>query len=107
MLWLTISPHIPKNTRHTLGAQIENKFLDLLELTYTTYFTNKDKKTEKVADCIFALDILKFFIATAWEGKIISHRQYEEVSLKLDEAGKMLGGWRKSLNNPDKKNRDL
>ncbi|MBP9711915.1 MAG: four helix bundle protein [Candidatus Pacebacteria bacterium] len=43
----------------------------------------------------------------AWEGKLISNKQYETVALKLEEVGKMLGGWRKSLDNPEKKNRTL
>ena len=94
---MNISPHIAKNARFTVGARIENKFLDLLELTYTTYFSGKDKKTAKLAECIFTTDILKFLITTAWEAKFISHKQYEDVAFKLDEIGKMLWGWRKSF----------
>lgn len=90
-------PHIPKIARFTIGARIENKFLDLLEISYTSYFSEKDKKAEKISDCIFILDILKFLISTAWEGKFISNKQYEEIAIKLDEIGKMLWGWRKSL----------
>lgn len=103
---MNIVPHIPKGARYTIGARIENKFLDLLELSYATYFTEKEKKMEKVSECILILDALKFLISVAWEGKIISHRQYKDVSLKLDEIGKMFGGWLKSLNNPKKKNRN-
>jgi len=29
------------------------------------------------------------------------------VHIKLEEIGKMLGGWKKSLNNPEKKNRAI
>jgi len=104
---LNIAAHIPKNARYTIGARIENKFLDLLELSYITYFTEKDKKPEKISECITALDALKFLISVAWEGKIISNKQYEKVALKLDEAGKMFGGWKKNLDNPEKKNRTL
>lgn len=112
MVWMGIIPHIPKCARYTIGARIENKFLDLLEFAYTAYFTKtssayfteKEKKAEKISDCILCLDILKFLISVAWEGKLISNKQYEEISLKLDEIGKMLGGWKKSLENPQKKN---
>lgn len=104
---MEIIPHIAKSARYTIGARIENTFLDLLEQAYTAYFSSKEKKAEKVAECIFTLDILKFFISIAWEGKLISHGQYETLALKLEEAGKMFGGWQKSLANPTKKNRDL
>jgi hypothetical protein len=88
-----------------MGQRIENKFLDLLELSYITYFTEKDKKLEKITECILLLDTLKFLVSIAWEGKLISNKQCEDVALKLEEIGKMFGGWKKNLNNPEKKNR--
>ena len=107
LIWVDIMPHIAKGARYTIGTRIENKLLDLLELSYITYFTEKEKKAEKIANCILILDTLKFLVSVAWEGKLISHRHCEVVSLKLEETGRMLGGWRNSFKNPDKKNRDL
>lgn len=101
---MNIVPHIPKSARYTIGARIENKFLDLLEISYIAYFSSKEKKPEKISECIFLLDILKFLISIAWEAKLLSHQQYEEIAIKLDEIGKMLGGWKKSVYNPEKKN---
>lgn len=100
LFWMNIVPHIPKTARFTLGARIENKFLDLLELSYSSYFSEKDKKAEKLSECIFTVDILKFLVSTAWDGKFISNKQYEETALRLDEIGKMLWGWKKSLESP-------
>ena len=105
LLWLTILPHIPKYTRFTIGTRIENTFLDLLELSYTTYFSEKEQKSHMLSECISKLDILKYFVSIAWEGKLISHKQYEELATRLDEIGKMFWGWKKSLDNPIKKNR--
>ena len=107
MAWLNISAHIPKGARYTIGARIENKFLYLLEILYLAYFTEKEKEGPKIVECIFNLDTLKFLIQVAWEAKFISNKQHEEVAIKLGEAGKMLGGWRKSMDNPEKKNRTL
>jgi hypothetical protein len=104
---LSITPHIAKRARHTIGARIEHTFLDLLEQTYTAYFSSKEKKANKIGECIFTLDILKFLISIAWEGKLISHKQCEDIAVKLEEVGKMFGGWQKNLENPTKKNRDL
>jgi len=94
-----------KGARYTLGERIENKFLDLLELSYNTYFTEKEKKAEKIAACILITDGLKFLVSVAWEGKLISNKHCEDMAVKLGEIGKMLGGWKNSLNNPEKKNR--
>ncbi len=94
---MSITPHIPKGARFTLGSRIENKFLDLLELNYTAYFTQKNKKSEKLSECILVVDTLKFLVAVAWEGKIISNKHFEDVSAKLEEVGRMFGGWKKNL----------
>ena len=107
MLWLSIIPHIAKSSRFTIGQRIDDRFLDLIELSYTAYFTSKENKEERIGGCIFILDKLKYLISVAWEGRLISSRHFEELAAKLDEAGKMLGGWERSLVNPRKKNRDL
>jgi len=107
LLWMGIVPHMVKSARYTLGERIEDKFLDLLELSYNAYFTEREKKMEKVAECILITDGLKFLISIAWEGKLISNKHCEDVAVKMDEIGKMLGGWKNSLNNPEKKNRTM
>jgi len=107
LVWMNLVPHIAKGARYTLGARIENKFLDLVELSYIAYFTGKEQKAEKITECILITDTLKFLLSVAWEGKLISNKQCEDMALKLEEIGKMLGGWRKSLENPEKKNRAL
>ena len=76
-------------------------------MSYGAYFAEKDKKAERIAECIFILDILKYLISVSWEAKLISNKQFEEIGQKLEETGKMLGGWKKSLSNPEKKNRAL
>ena len=107
LIWMNIVPHISKGARYTIGARIENKFLDLLEYAYIAYFTEKEKKSEKISKCILILDTLKFLIFIAWEARLISNKQYEEIAITLDETGKMFGGWKNSLSNPEKKNRNL
>jgi len=96
-----------RGSRYTIGSRIENKFLDLLELSYIAYFTPFEKKYEKIAECILVLDTLKFLVSVAWESKLISAKHFDEIAQKLDEVGKMLGGWKNSLNNSEKKNRDF
>ncbi len=104
LIWVSIVPHIPRGARYTIGARIENKFLDLLELSYISYFSEKGEKLDKITECISILDTLKFLIHVSWEAKFIANKHYEDLALKLDEIGKMFGGWRKSLVLLEKKN---
>lgn len=105
MIWVRIVPHLPKSSRYTLGLRIEQKFLDLLELTYIAYYSERSTKQSKITECILLMDTLKFFITICWEAKLISHAQCEELAVALDETGRMLGGWRKNLESHNNKNR--
>lgn len=105
-LWIKISDNIPKKRQYTLGNKVENKILELLEMSYLSYFS-KDNKMEKISRCIIILDLLKFNISLSWEAKLIPSKQYEEISILLAEVGKMMGGWKNSLNNPERKNHSL
>lgn len=107
LVWVNIVAHIPKGPRYTIGARIENKLLYLLKITYLAYFTEKEKKVPKITECIFTLDVIKFLVQIAWEAKCISHKQYEEMATMLHESGKILGGWKKKMEDPEKKNRTL
>jgi hypothetical protein len=53
------------------------------------------------------IDVLKFLVSVAWEGKLLSDKQCEDITAKLVEIGKMCYGWKRSLENPQKKNRTL
>lgn len=94
---MNIAPHIPKNARYTIGTRIENKFLDLLDDAYLAYFSRKENRKVKVDSCVLTLDTLKFLISIAWEAKLVSHKQYENVSIKLNEVSKMFAGWQNYL----------
>jgi hypothetical protein len=105
--WLLVVGHIPKGQRYTIGVRIENKYLDLLESARIAYFLERERKAEQIAECVLLLDGLKYLVHIAWEAKLITHTQYASLAEKLEEIGKMFGGWRKSLDNPEKKNRTL
>jgi hypothetical protein len=97
LLWLDILPHLPKINRYTLGQRIDQTFLDLLTQTQTAYYAPVSERPAQLARCTLTLDNLKLFLTLAWEGKLLSHHQYELIATKLAEVGKMLGGWQRSL----------
>ena len=80
-----------------IGQKIENTFLSLLELTFASAYLALEQKIMMLAKTISKLDILKFFIQLSWENKLISTDQHVELSQKLEEIGRQLGGWKKGL----------
>jgi hypothetical protein len=84
--------------RYTTGARIDENFLSLLELIFRGCFAHdKFEKLSIVSQANAKNDLLKFFLQMSWEQKIIDHKQYASLILLLDEIGRMLGGWKKSI----------
>ena len=81
--------------------------LDLAEQTYDAYFTDREKKSLEIGRCIIINDKIKFLLCIGWEGRLISNQHYENISTKVHEVGKIFGGWRRSLENPEKKNQSF
>jgi hypothetical protein len=90
--------NIPRTDRDTLGNKIDNIFVSLLELIFrATFVCDKFEKLSLVSQSIGKTDLLKFFLQIGWEHKTLNHTIYGNIILQLDEIGRMLGGWKKSL----------
>jgi len=100
--WLTLHRNFPRVERYGLGQKIENMFLDVLELSFACVYLALEPKILLLGKVISKLDTLKFFIQLAWEGKLIPTEKYSDLSERLEEIGKMLGGWRKGLQNQNR-----
>ncbi len=97
-LWHKNLDNLKKSDRMTLGYQIDNYFLYLLENIFKALFTNnKLEKLSLVSNAITKNDLIKFFLQLAWEQKMINREYYTSLILLLDEIGRMLGGWKKSI----------
>ncbi|MFA5163380.1 MAG: four helix bundle protein [Patescibacteria group bacterium] len=96
-LWFKALADFPKVYRYNLGGKIEGCFLELLEKIFTTTYLARDRKSDQLSLAIVKLDHLKFFLQLAWESKCLSNKSYADLSTRLDEIGRMLGGWKKGL----------
>ena len=96
-LWHEFLLHFPKDSRHTLGAKIDSSLLEATELIIRASYSDKTEKLISLKRASFKIDLLKFFLQVAWEIKSLDDKRYIKISEKLNEVGKMLGGWIKSL----------
>jgi hypothetical protein len=95
--WFKIYSDFPKAHRYTLGGKIEDYFLGLLENIFISIYLPSETKIPRLIIAISKLDGVKFFLQIAWENKCIPNEKYLTLSEKLDEIGRMLGGWKKGL----------
>lgn len=96
-LWHTILPNFPKDSRYTIGSKIDSLFLDVIERIIRAEYSDKTEKIIALKNASFKLDTLKFFLQVSWEIKSLDNRKYVALSEKLNEIGKMLGGWIKAI----------
>lgn len=87
----TALKHFPKSEKFVLSADIKNTFFEMLKLFLIANKSRYKKKILYEADV--QLDILRFRIRAAHNLQFLKTKQYEIVSIQLNEIGKLLGGW--------------
>ena len=90
----------PKKDRYTLGQKIDNLTLTIFELVIMAGTTTKEKKFPLIEKSIVSLDLLKILIRLAKDVQALDNQKYLQLEQHLQEIGRMLGGWKKSVNRP-------
>ena len=98
--WHNLSKQIPKSSRFVLGNRINNILINCLEMTLLAEYAPGYKKLETAIKLSDQIDILKFHLKLLWEIKSIDDKKYLAISLLVNDAGRMTGGWIKQLKNP-------
>lgn len=97
IFWIDLHRNFPRVERLGIGQKIEHSFLDLLELTFSSAYLPPEPKIICLSRAISRLDVLRFFIQLAWEGKLLPTGKYSDLLAQLGEIGRQLGGWKKGL----------
>jgi hypothetical protein len=93
LLWYGYYQTLPKTHRHSLGMRIDTFMVEIIEAIAIASFLSKAEKTSYVRIAIRKVDTLKVLLMVLWETKSLDNKKYLALSIKLDEVGKMLGGW--------------
>lgn len=92
-LWQEYLPHFPKTSRYSLGVKIDRYFVKIIELTLSASHLGGKPKLAYVKKASQKLDLLKVFLKISWEIRALDNKKYATLSTKLDEIGRMIGGW--------------
>ena len=85
----------PKAVRFTLAGRMDNLALDILEHIVEARYSAGPRKAAVLREADLALARLRAQVRVSHARRHLDHRGYEHVSRGLDEAGRMLGGWRR------------
>jgi hypothetical protein len=85
----------PKSERHVLSQELRQTLWELLRLVIICNHRYHKKTTMQDLDA--TLDLLRSQIRLAKDLEFLPFKKYEVWSRLLDEVGRMIGGWYKSL----------
>ena len=105
-LWVKHYQELPKAHRYSLGTKTDMLFVETMEALAAASFSPPEHKLPFVRLGVRKFDTLKLLLMVLWEIKALDSKKYIELSEKLAEAGRMIGGWYGKLakeNSPDKK----
>jgi hypothetical protein len=93
----------PRNHRFVLGERIERNLYDLLELLIRAKYNRNRQELLEQANLV--LEILRFQMRLAKDLQCLKIESYGFAAKAIDEVGKLVGGWLKSIDhcNPLKK----
>lgn len=88
---------IPKSARYTLWQKCENTTLAFLERLIEMGHQKENERLQALYAISDKLDLLKVLIRLAKDTRIIDEVQYLAIQTIIQEIGKMIGGWIKSV----------
>jgi four helix bundle protein len=88
---------VSKQDRHTLWQRLENTALQVLEGILRASSMTKNEKLPVLQKVSNNLNVTRVFIRLAKDTKIIDFVKYEDLQNRVDEIGRMLGGWIKQV----------
>ncbi len=97
LVWYEYYQIIPKTHKHSLGQRIDGLFVEIIEALATASFLPRQDKLPYVRLAIRKVDVLKILLMVLWETKSLDNKKYIALSTKIDEIGKMVGGWHGQL----------
>jgi hypothetical protein len=98
----SLTPNVPKISRHTLWQRTLVCCLDLLQGLIGVGNQPSNQRATRLAQQSELLELLRILIRLSLDTKIVSQKVYLNLQLHIDEIGRMLGGWLKSISRENK-----
>lgn len=88
---------IPKQDRYAICERCDRLILDILENILAASKLQKAEKLPALEKASMKLNFLRVFTRLMKETKAIDGKKYIALETMIDEVGRMLGGWIRSV----------
>jgi hypothetical protein len=92
------SKFFPKKDKYTLGSRCEMYIIETLELLLGAGSAPRAEKLSLIKKANVKFDALKVFLRLAKDVNMIDNKKYIALQKQIQEIGRMIGGWQRSLN---------
>lgn len=86
-----------KGDRYSLGEETKKKTLELIEAITKAGHAKKEWKAPLIEQAIISLELVKVFARLGHDTRSLNQQQYLELQERIQEIGRMLGGWKRSV----------
>jgi hypothetical protein len=93
---LTRTEAFPKTARYSLAQRIDQTAIGVLEVLVEARYTTGARRRDALHEGNLLLNRLRVLIRLSHRRHYLNDKAYEHVSLMIDEAGRLLGGWIRS-----------
>jgi len=87
----------PKTEKYSLGKKIDILIIEILDNFLQAAYSAREKKIDLLEIADTKINLLKTLIRLANEVQALNNNKYLLLQEKLQEIGKMTGGWKKSI----------
>ncbi len=96
LIWLIpLLDNFPRNRRFTLGERLETGLIEILELLVEAAYARA--KQDPLRRANLRLSVVRHLWRMAHELKTVPNKRYAHGAKLLDDLGKQIGGWLKSI----------
>lgn len=92
-----ITEKLPALQQQTIGKRLENAILQLLELLIMAKHAPSAYKGPYLIKASAQAEIIQFQLRILLTKKLANETTLHQLQAKVSEIGRMLGGWRKSV----------
>ncbi len=85
----------PKAVRFSFTSRVDNHALDILEAIVEARFATGRRRATLLREADVRLSKLRILLRLCRDRRYLDRKGFEHVARNLDEAGRMIGGWRR------------
>ena len=88
---------VPKHDRHTIYERAERVLLAIIEGLFLAGYSKQVNKTTTLERASAQLNLLRLLVRLMKDTKTLDSKKYVRLQEIIDEIGRMLGGWIRSI----------